>query len=110
MKYTTTQNKTYRIGIGEIPKPWIQAHLTDHKEIVELHFYRHIKLWDFDICGDQTHDFVFDDGKAFRLEYSWWRDDWADEDECCLKHEFYIEEITIEEANVLEKKMERDWI
>jgi len=110
MKFTTTYNTRSRSGIGNIPKSWIESDLTDHTEIIETYFENHIRHWDFDVCGDETHDFVFDDGKAFRLEYGWWRDDWADEDEDFLKHEINIEEISMEEANVPEKKPGRDWL
>jgi hypothetical protein len=111
MKYTTTKNKVWRPSIGEIPKPWIETSLDDHREVVEEHFYDEIKLWDFDICGSETHDFVFDDGKAFRLEYSWWAE-WYhdDEEENGLKSEIDIYEISVDEANVPEKKPGRDWL
>jgi hypothetical protein len=110
MKFTTTYNTRYRAGVGDIPKPWIEHQNVDHLEIIDTYFDRKIKHWDFDVCGDETHDFVFEDGKAFRLKYEWWRDDWAEEDEDCLKHELYIEEISLEEANVPEKKIGRDWL
>jgi hypothetical protein len=117
MKFTTTYNTRYRAGVGDIPKPWIEytsPNYEDHGDVyqnsIRNYFYAHIRHWDFDVCGDETHDFVFEDGKAFRLEYSWWRDDWAEEDEDCLKHELYIEEISLEEANVPEKKIGRDWL
>lgn len=124
MKFTTTENTTYRAGIGKMPKAWIEYkdfsatdvgsweydHDNLYKRSIVKYFYDKIKLWDFDICGDETHDFVFEDGKAFRLEYSWWAE-WYhdDDDENGLKDEYHIEEITLEEANVPEKK-ERDWL
>jgi hypothetical protein len=118
MKFTTTKNITWRPGIGKFPKAWIEYSNfrpdEDYEDIYQSsiikYFYNHIKVWDFDVCGDGTHDFVFEDGKAFRLEYSWWRDDYVEEDESCLKDEYYIEEITLNEANVLEKTMRRDWL
>lgn len=113
MKFTTTENTTYRFGIGKIPKPWIESckDCTDiYKDTIVEYYYDNIRHWDFDFAGYETHDFVFEDGKAFRLEYSWWRDDYAEEDESCLKDEYYITEINIEEADVPEKKMGRDWI
>lgn len=118
MKFTTTENTVYRAGIGNIPKAWIEYIEFDecekyedvYKTSIMKYFHDHIYLWDFDFCGNETHDFVFEDGKAFRLEYSWWRDDWAPEDESCLKHEHYIEEISIDAANVPEKKIGRDWL
>jgi hypothetical protein len=111
MKFTTTRNVTYRLGIGYVPKKWIEAKNEDHRLAIISYFYEEIKLWDWDICGDQTHDFVFDDGKAYRLEYSWWSE-WhhKDEEENGLKDEYTIEKIDIEEANVPEKKTKRDWI
>lgn len=110
MKFTTTNNRTYRRGIGNIPKPWIEYTGKNHIDSVYEYFDEKLKHWDFDIAGDETHDFVFEDGKAFRLEYSWWRDDWAGEDEDCLKDKVHVEEISIDDANVPEKKPGRDWI
>lgn len=111
MKFTTTKNTIYRAGIGKIPKAWIEYPDKDHKNSVKQYFYGKIKLWDWDICGDETHDFVFEDGKAFRLGYSWWSE-WfhEDEEENGLKDEYYIEEISIDEADVPEKKIGRDWL
>jgi hypothetical protein len=117
MKFTTTENTIWRPGVGKIPKAWIEYTFKPYEEYEDVykssimkHFDERIRHWDFDVCGDETHDFVFEDDKAFRLEYSWWRDDWAEEDEDSLKHEFSIEEITLEEANVPEKKIGRDWL
>lgn len=111
MKFTTTRNITYRSGIGYVPKNWIEAKNDVHRSVIKSYFYDEIKLWDWDISGEQTHDFVFDDGKAYRLEYSWWSE-WhhEDEEENGLKDEYTIEEIDIEEANVPEKRTVRDWI
>ncbi len=117
MKFTTTDNTVYRAGIGTIPKAWIEYTFKRYEEYEDVYkssimkyFDERIRHWDFDVCGDETHDFVFEDGKAFRLEYSWWRDDWAEEDEDCLKHEFNIEEISIDQTDVPEKKIGRDWL
>lgn len=119
MKFTTTSNTSYRSKIGTFPKPWIEYNkfkkyedLEDvYKSSITKYFYENIKLWDWDICGDRTEDFVFEDGKAFRLNYSWWSE-WhhEDDEENGLKDEYYIEEISLEEANVPEKKIWRDWI
>lgn len=119
MKFTTTENTIYRAGIGKIPKAWVEYKTFDpyedygdvYKNSIKKYFYAHIKLWDYDVCGNETHDFVFEDGKAFRLEYSWWAE-WyhEDDDENGLKSEYHIEEISIDEANVPEKKLGRDWL
>jgi|AntAceMinimDraft_11_1070367.scaffolds.fasta_scaffold186545_2 hypothetical protein len=110
MKFTTTYNYTWRAGIGNIPKAWIDYGIEDHKDSIWKYFYDKIELLDFDVCGNETHDFVFEDGKAYRLEYAWWRDDWAEEDESCLKNEVYIEEISIDAANVPDRNIGRDWL
>lgn len=110
MKFTTTDNACWRPGVGKFPKSWIEYPGKDHTESIYEYFYNNVKYWDFDVCGNETHDFVFEDGKAFRLEYSWWRDDWASEDESSLKDEVYIEEISIDDAIVPEKKIGRDWL
>lgn len=112
MKFTTTENTTYRAGIGKVPKPWIEyTDITTHEAAIKKYFYDRIKAWDWDCAFDETHDFVFEDGKAFRLEYSGWSE-WhhENEDENGLKDEWYIEEISIVDANVPEKKIGRDWL
>lgn len=110
MKFTTTYNTVYRAGIGDIPKAWIEYPDKNHIDSVYEYFDRKIQKWDWDVAGDETHDFVFEDGKAFRLEYSWWTDIWAGEDEDRMKNEVNVEEISIDEANVREKKIGRDWL
>jgi hypothetical protein len=118
MKFTTTKNKSYRHKIGYVPKPWIEYTFKPYEEYEDIYkssiikyFYDNIKLYDWDICGDETHDFVFEDGKAFRLEYSWWSEWYHEDDEKNgLKDEYDITEISIEEATVPEKKVGRNWI
>lgn len=105
MKYTTTDNDVYTVGVGRTPKSWIEVDQSNHENVIWNHFYDNIKHYDFDTCGTETHDFVFDDGKAFRLEYGWWKD--FEDVACSLKSEEYIEEISFEEANVPSKKSER---
>lgn len=110
MKFTTTNNWTYRRGIGNVPMSWIEYPDKNHIDSIYEYFDHNIRIWDWDVAGDETHDFVFEDGKAFRLEYSWWTDMWAGEDEDHMKNEVNVEEISIDEANVPEKKIGRDWL
>lgn len=119
MKFTTTENTVYRAGIGNIPKAWIEYTAFDkykdygdvYTNSIKKYFYDHIRIYDWDECGNENHDFVFEDGKSFRLEYSWWSEWYHDDDEKNgLKQEYYIEEISIDEANVPEKKIGRDWL
>lgn len=118
MKFTTTDNWTFRSGIGNVPKPWIEFTFKPHesyddvyKNSIRKYFYENIKVWDFDMAGSETHDFVFEDGKAFRLEYSWWMEYGNDdEEENGPTDVSTIEEISIDEANVPEKTMGRNWI
>lgn len=118
MKFTTTENTRYRPGIGNVPKAWIEytdKNYEDHGDVYQNsiinYFYAHIRHWDYDEGGDETHDFVFEDGKAFRLEYSYWSE-WhhKDDEENGLKSEYFIKEISIDDANVPEKKIGRDWL
>jgi hypothetical protein len=118
MKFTTTMNTRYRTGIGNIPKAWIEytdKNYEDHGDVyqnsISNYFYAHIRHWDYDSGGSETHDFVFEDGKSFRVVYDYWAE-WyhEDDDDNGLKFEFYIEEISIDDANVPEKKIGRDWL
>jgi hypothetical protein len=110
MKFTTTENKTFRGHLGYVPKQWICDEFENHKDSIWKYFVKNIKLYDWDICGTEIHDFLFQDGKAFRLEYSWWSE-WNndDEEENGLKDEVLIHEISSEDANVPDKKI-RDWL
>lgn len=110
MKFTTTYHTTFRTGIGRVPKSWIECKSKTHEDCIVRYFYQNIKLYDWDTCGDETYDFLFDDGRAFRLEYSWWSE-WHHEDEelIGLRDEYYINEIASSEANVPTEKA-RDWI
>lgn len=111
MKFTTTENYTYRAGIGNIPKSWIDYGYEDHKDSVWKYFNDNIKVWDWDDCFDEEHDFVFEDSKAFRLHYSGWAE-WyhEDDDENGLKDEVWIEEIALKDAKVPDKNVGRDWL
>lgn len=111
MKFTTTENVTYRAGIGNVPKPWIGYSGLDNEESIKKYFYDNIKCWDWDFGFDEIHDFVFEDGSAYRLEYSGWAE-WGhtDEEDNGLKDSYHIEKISIEDANVPEKTMSRNWI
>lgn len=113
MKFTHTNNTTYRKGTGSVPKAWIDYGIDNHKKNVLKYFEDRVRVSDADICGDEKIDFVFDDGKAYRLEYSWWcniheeQDDYGDKP--WIIDNYDIEEISIDDANVPTKK-ERDWI
>ena len=110
MKFTTTENKTYRFGIGYVPKSWINYDL-DYNDSILKYFRENIKIYDACNAGYETHDFVFEDGKAFRLEYEWHLNFYnRKEDEDYFIDNIFIEEISLEEADVPEKKCERDWI
>jgi hypothetical protein len=111
MKFTTTSNYTYRAGIGNVPKAWIDFGHEDHEDSIWKYFKDNTKCWDWDACFDEEHDFVFQDGKAFRLYYSGWSE-WHHEDDekNGLQDEVTIEEISLDEANVPEKHMERNWL
>jgi hypothetical protein len=111
MKFTTTDNYTYRAGIGNVPKSWIDYGHEDHRDSIWKYFGNHIKLWDWDEAGSEIHDFVFEDDKAFRLLYSWWSEWYHEDDEQNgLKDEVFIEEISIDEAKVPDKNIGRDWL
>lgn len=113
MKFTHTENTSYRKGIGSVPKPWIDYD-KNHKKTIEQYLEDHVKVWDADFCGDITVDFLFEDGKTYRLEYSWYCNEHGEEDEYGEKpwiiDEYYIEEIALDAAKVPEKKIGRDWI
>jgi len=114
MKFTTTNNNTYRAGIGTVPKSWIDYNL-NHVESIDKYFYDKVQIYDADTCGDETHDFVFEDGKAFRLSYSWYlnasgeMDDDGEELPWVID-ERDVQEIDIADANVPDKKVGRDWL
>jgi hypothetical protein len=78
-----------------------------HEDSIWEYFREHIKIWDFDNSDDEIHDFVFEDGKAYRLEYSYWREYDTEDRESRSSVRLY--EITLEEANVI-GKVWRDWI
>ena len=111
MKFTTSENRTHGFGIGYVPKSWINYDL-DHDDSILKYFRENIKIYDADNAGYETHDFVFEDGKAFRLEYERYLNIYNEVDEFgeepYLIDNIFIEEISLEEADVPEKKCERD--
>lgn len=104
--YTHTNNTGWNRYIGRAPLPWLVSEETNHKKVIDEFFQDKIRVWDADICGEETIDFLFDDGKAFRLEYSWWiepnSDDW-------LHDHVEVHEIDAKEANV-PTKINRDFL
>lgn len=111
MKFTTTDNTVYRAGIGNIPKAWIEYPDKDYMDSIWEYFFNNIRHWDYDEGDNETHDFVFEDGTAYRLEYSYWSE-WyhKNDDENGLKNSVHIEKIMLDEAKVPEKKIGRDWL
>ena len=113
MKFTLTHNVNYRHGVGSVPAPWIETSHTDHEKAVLEYFHKHIRLLDFDSGDEETYDFVFEDGKAFRLEYHyWWHheyDEEHDEDMSTSDYNISVRKISIDEADVPSKTL-RDWI
>lgn len=113
MKFTVTGNHTYRGGI-RIPKPWIDYN-TDHEKSIIKYYEDNIRIWDADTAGWSDHDFVFEDGKSYRLGYSWYLNESREVDETgeelpWVIDEYDIREISIEKADVPEKKIGRDWL
>lgn len=108
MKFTTTENRSYSVG-QYIPKSWIDYDL-NHEKSIKKYFNGHIRVQDTDNCEFETHDFLFEDGKTFRLEYSYWIDQSnEDEDLNGFYDEYTIKEISADDADVPNKK-DRDFI
>lgn len=79
------------------PRPWIDYGL-DEEETIEKYFVDHVQIYDTDVCDDIEIDFVFDNGNAFRLEYSWWIEynpHWS------LQSEKFVESIQLEDARCM---------
>jgi hypothetical protein len=112
MKFTTSENNRWIKGVGEVPKEWIDYGL-DHQESMERYFQDHIVVHYADSAGYEIVDFLFEDGKAFRLEYEWSlnvfeeKDVWGDEP-WILDYK-WIEDIDPSKANIL-SKTPRDWL
>ena len=109
MKFTTSTNKTWRSSVGYIPKNWIDYGL-DHEKSIQKYLDTQIRVYDADMCGDEVVEFVFEDGKSFKLEYSWWIDEFNEDPELRgLQDAVYIDEIEINKLKEVDTK-ERDWI
>lgn len=80
-----------------------------HETCIKKYFHEEIYHWDYDCAGDETHDFLFEDGKAYRLEYNYWSEWYREDEENGLKHAYRIFEIKSDDAKVPSRKP-RDWI
>lgn len=113
VKFTTSDNVTWRKNIGDVPKQWIDYGL-DHRDSIEKYLYDNLKVYDADSAGDITVDFLFEDNTAYRLSYGWYCnisgdiDVWGEEP--WIIDEYDIESIDPAEANVLTSSITRDWI
>lgn len=98
MRFTFSENYTQ----DKMPKPWVDYGSDfDELKTINKFFYDYVKVYDADNAGDEFVDFVFDNGKAFRLEYEWYIEynpDWN------LVDRMNIREIRLTEANVPSKK------
>lgn len=99
MRFTFTDNETYQ----RKPRPWADYGL-DEEASVEKFFYDHVKMYDADSCDDIVIEFVFENGKAYKLDYSYWIDY-----ENGLEDEKFITEIPIDDVT-MEYKTYRDWM
>lgn len=106
MRYTTDDN--YRSvrndsGVDIAPKPWYNSAKETHLEVLEEYWKR--ELWCHDTDGHWgTVLFVFEDGKAFSLEYDAGWDDDGELAQCS-----YYEEIPLEKTPSWMHKY-RDWL
>lgn len=108
MRFTCSTNTRYQTGVGDVQKPWIDYNL-DYEKSIKRYFCKHLEVYDFDTCGEETVDFLFEDGKIFQLYHSWSRDDFGDyeEDETRFHFDYEVTEIT--ESKISTWK-DRDWI
>lgn len=80
-------------------RPWVDYGLDEEASILK-YFYDIVKIYDADECGDEEYDFVFENGTAWKLYYSWYityDPDWK------LMDEYHIEAINLEEAKCMKK-------
>ena len=82
-----------------VPRPWIDYDLSPNGSMTK-YFNDIMRIWDADICGDVEVDFVFDNGEAYSLEYSWWIDY---DPEWDLKSDLSINAIDIDDAKCMKK-------
>lgn len=87
------------------PYSWCDFGL-DEEKTIEKYVQLILKVYDADFAGNTIVDFVFENGKIFRLHYGWWienseySDDYdADSDEY-ISDEYFIENITFEASNL----------
>lgn len=103
MKFFTSDFWTYD---GK-PKPWCDYGL-DEIDTYGKYFREHIKVWDTDTCGDEKVEIVFENGRAFILDYTWWFEyqedpefDWSG---YVLCDDLQVEEVSLDEIKKCMKK------
>jgi hypothetical protein len=112
--YTTSENVTYRPGVGKVPKKWI---LTDQSVEATILDYleQHVRVRDADCDGDHTVDFRFSDGTDWRLYSDWsvndtgWYTNQSGETPWIVD-EYRIERIRAEISDVTDTVPGRDWL
>lgn len=108
MKFTTTENYSYRSPGMHVPKPWIDYGL-DVEKSIRRYWDREIKILDADTAGYTETDFLFDNGKCYRLYYEWYLNFDHGEDESFIQDTYYIERINVKDAD-LPAIVERDYL
>ena len=115
MRFTHSQNTLWRLGVGAVPRAWVDYGL-GHQESIIRYLNEKIRIWDADTAGDVECDFLFEDGQAFRLRYEWSLNVFGEVDpgtgeECpWVMDDYYIEPIDAEQAQVPDRVPGRIWI
>lgn len=114
MLYTTSENVTYRPGIGTVPKNWIATDRSVEETILD-YLEQSVRVTDASSGGDHTVDFRFSDGTDWRLYYDWsvndtgWYTNQSGETPWIVD-EYRIEPIPAEISNIRDQTPGRDWL
>lgn len=106
MKYTTSDNTTWRPNVGTIPKPWLTSNLDIHERVIWEYLRENVIPYDADVCDDGEIIFLFEGDMAFKVHWSFWIDYDPDFE---IKHEWHMEEMELSDVPSMMRK-ERDWI
>lgn len=89
---------------------WAEKEIEDEEEFLLSYMNREHYVWDCDNCDTRYYYAGFSSGKYFKVYHEYGYNPWREDDDGLVVNDFYLEEISKEEAMKNGVISDRDWI